>query len=130
MRSWIDCIFFFPWINIGGFISIAGYEIPDIVKGLKQLAAIGKIKSQVYLYYLIYLIPIFSVLTIIFGMKGKNTKMSGLVAGVLPIGLFIYALSQIGMNIFKGMAIGAWLTLLTAVAMLLAVLGIIKISAG
>jgi hypothetical protein len=50
--------FFFPWINVGGFISVAGYEIPDVAKGLAQLAAMGsetgKVDIQVYLYYLIY----------------------------------------------------------------------------
>jgi hypothetical protein len=125
--------FFFPWISIGGFISIAGYEIPDIAKGLGQLAAMGsktgKVDPQVYLYYLIYLIPIFSVLTIILGIADKSTKATGLIAGAVPIAALIYALSQTGSDTFEGMAIGAWLTLLTAIAMLLAVVGIIKMPA-
>ena len=125
--------FFFPWISIGGFISFAGYEIPDIAKGLGQFAALGsrtgKVDPQIYLYYLLYLIPIFSVLTIIFGMTDKTTKITGLIAGTTPIAALIYALSQIGSDTFEGMAIGAWLTLLTAIAMLLAVAGIIKMPA-
>ena len=126
--------FFLPWISIGGFISFAGYEIPNTAKGLGQFAAAmgsrtGKVDPQVYLYYLIYLMPIFSVLTIIFGMAGISTKATGLIAGAVPIVALIYALSQRGLDTFEVMAIGAWLTLLTAIAMLLAVVGIIKMPA-
>lgn len=124
--------FFFPWITIGGLISISGYQIPDIVKGFGQLAAIGgtgKTDPRVYLFYLIYLIPIFSALTIVFAMTDKSTKASGFIAGVAPIAALIYSLSEAGTNTFEGMAIGAWLTLLTAIAMLSAVFGLIKMPA-
>lgn len=125
--------FFFPWVSIGGFISISGYEIPDIAKGFGQLAALGsqtgKTDPRIYLFYLIYLIPIFSVLTLIFGLTNNNTKFTAFVSGIVPIAALFYALSQAGMDIFEGMAIGAWLTLLVAIAMILSLLGLIRMPA-
>jgi len=124
------CVLFPPWVNIGGFINIAGYQIPDIIKGLGQFAAMGsktqRVDPQVYLFYLIYLIPIFSIITIILGITGKNTKVIGFITGLIPIVAMIYALTQAGTNVFAGMAIGAYLTLLGAIAMILAVFGFIK----
>ncbi len=120
-------------MNIGGFIKIAGYEIPDIVKGLGQFAAMGskirRVDPQVYFFYLIYLMPIFSVLTIILGVTDKNTKVTGLVAGVMPIAALVYGLSQAGTVVFENMAIGAYLTLLTAMAMILSAFRVIKMPA-
>lgn len=133
--------FFFPWVSaMGGLISYAGYEIPDIVKEMAYLAAMAsgaeKPDYLVYLSYLIYLMPIFSVLTIIFGVTGKSTKVTGFIAGLVPIAVFVsvfgYTLTQTQTDLdtlFAGMAIGAWLTLFVAVAMLLAVVGIIKMPA-
>ena len=42
----LDCIcaaglivfFFFPWVTIGGVISVPGYKIPEIAGGVKQMA--------------------------------------------------------------------------------------------
>lgn len=139
--------FFLPWINIAGFISVSGYELPDVVKGFGQLAALGsktgKSGLQSYFFYLVYLIPIFSALTIYYGVTDEDKKVTGLIAdivpfselfkvtgliaAIVPISLLFYALIKMGTDVFDGMAIGAWLTLATAIAMLLSVYGIIKL---
>lgn len=131
--------FFFPWIQIGDVISInlKGYEIPDIAdyvaKGMGQFKTLfddkasGSRESWVFWYYLIYLIPVFSVATIVLGFLGKNVKVAGLLAAAVPIGWFIYALIKIGSDLLGMMTLGAYLTLLCAILMILAVVEVLKI---
>jgi hypothetical protein len=85
-----------------------------------------RIDPQVYLFYLIYLIPIFSIITILLEITDKNTKVAGFIAGLIPIVAMIYALTQAGTNVFAGMAIGAYLTLVGAIAMILVIFGFIN----
>ncbi len=129
--------FFFPWLKIGDIVSVSltGYQIPDIAehiaKGIGQfkglLGGSGSTDPRAFWYYLIYLIPVFSVVTIILGIMGKNIKATGFLAGAVPIGWFIYALIKMGADLFKIMTIGAYLTLLCAIIMILAVVDIINI---
>jgi len=131
-------LFFLPWLEIGGdfaSLSVKGYQIPDIAhdigKGVEQfkglLGGSGKTDPQVFWYYLIYLIPVFSVITIILGIMGKNVKATGFLAGATAIGWFIYALIKMGTDLFDIMTVGAYLTLLCAIIMILAVVEVIKI---
>jgi len=119
--------FFFPWMNIGGLIKFSGYEIPDAVKTLGQFAAsfgeTTKMNPKVHLFYLLYLIPIFSVITIILNIKGREPKYAGLVAAAVPIVSLIYFVYEIGSEILDGLAIGAYLTLFTAFGMIYATVG-------
>jgi hypothetical protein len=129
--------FFLPWLQIGETISISrkGYQIPnlahDIGKGIGQfkglLGGSGSTDPQVFWYYLIYLIPVFSVITIILGIMGKNVKATGFLAAAVSIGWFIYALIKMGTDLFKIMTFGAYLTLICAILMILAVVELIKI---
>ena len=129
--------FFLPWLKIGDRLSISlkGYEIPDIAehigKGIGQfkglLGGSGNTDPRVFWYYLIYLIPVFSVITIILGVMGKNVKATGFLAAAVPIGWFIYALIKMGTDLFKIMTFGAYLTLLCAIIMILAVVELIKL---
>ena len=129
--------FFLPWLQIGETISISrkGYQIPnlahDIGKGIGQfkglLGGSGNTDPRVFWYYLIYLIPVFSVITIILGIMGKNVKATGFLAAAVPIGWFIYALIKMGTDLFNIMTFGAYLTLLCAIIMILAVVELIKI---
>ena len=129
--------FFLPWLKIGGDLSVSltGYQIPDLAehigKGIGQfkglLGGSGNTDPRVFWYYLIYLIPVFSVITIILGIMGKNVKAPGFLAAAVPIGWFIYALIKMGADLFKIMTFGAYLTLICAIIMILAVVEIIKI---
>jgi hypothetical protein len=129
--------FFLPWLQIGETISISrkGYQIPnlahDIGKGIGQfkglLGGSENTDPQVFWYYLIYLIPVFSVITIILGIMGKNVKATGFLAAAVPIGWFIYALIKLRTDLFKIMTFGAYLTLACAIIMILAVVELIKI---
>ncbi|MFG1496634.1 hypothetical protein ABMA57_08370 [Saccharospirillum sp. HFRX-1] len=125
--------FFLPWINIGGFLSFSGYEIVELSQGLNQFAALGNQSGSpdpsLYFFYLVYLIPIFAVLTVILNAYQKNSRVAAIVAGVVPFLFLVYGFTQGGSDIIQGMAIGSWLTLLAATALLLAVFGVIKLPA-
>jgi hypothetical protein len=130
-------LFFLPWFQVGDTLSISlrGYQIPnlahDIGKGIGQFKSLfgesGKTDSWVFWYYLIYLLPVFSLITIILGSMGKNVKATGFLTAAVPIGWFIYAVIKLGTDLFKIMTFGAYLTLLCAILMILAVVELIKI---
>ena len=130
-------LFFFPWIQIGDVVSITlkGYEIPDlaehVAKGVGQFKSLFNENANreiwVFWYYLIYLIPVFSVATVVLGILGKNVKVTGLLTAAVPIGWFIYALIKIGSDLFGMMTLGAYLTLLCAILMILAVVEVLQI---
>ncbi|MCK4909614.1 MAG: hypothetical protein KAS70_06920 [Planctomycetes bacterium] len=120
--SLIVC-FFMPWVSLGGLISFSGYQIPDLVKGVSSLVSAFSDEPQpmnkkLYILYLLYLIPICSVTTIVLGRKGISSRISSLFAGLTPLAAFTYCLSKSGTDIFEGMAIGAWLTIIAAVGIL------------
>jgi len=108
--------FFFPWINIAGFIKVAGYEIPDATKSLGQLAQVlgetGRMNPKVHLLYLLYLIPICSAVTIFLNAKGRDSRMAGLAAASIPIFMLIFMIFEVGTEILEGIASGVYLTLL------------------
>lgn len=130
--------FFLPWIQMGGVVSVVlkGYEIPDLAdylaKGIGQFKGLldgnSNRESWVFWYYTFYLIPVFSVVTIILGLIGKNVKVTGILAAIVPIGWCIYALIKIGGDLFDILTFGAYLTLGCAVLMVLAVVDVLHIA--
>ena len=56
-------------------------------------------------------------------MKGREAKYAGLVAAAVPIVSLIYFVYEIGSEILYGLAIGAYLTLFTAIGMIYVTFG-------
>jgi len=113
--------FFFPWANLGGFMSVAGYQIPDKVKGLGQFASFvdGKQKTdpRIFIYYALYLIPILGALVITINLSGGSGKPLAFILGALPIVFLVFLISEAGSDVFQFLAIGAWLTIAAGVSM-------------
>jgi len=57
----------------------------------------------------------------------KNTKLIGFNAGIVPIFASLYVIGLGGTAVFKFMAVGAYLTFLTAIAMILSVFEVIRL---
>lgn len=118
--------FFYPWIWIGEAkrpVFFAGYRIPNLGKELEAATFTG---FGGLLLYLVYLLPILSVIIIILGIMKKDSKIPSLLAGILPVVYFSYVIGQVGIGVFKGIAPGAYLTLMTGIVMILSALNIIK----
>jgi len=103
--------FFLPWAQFMG-MSASGYNL-------------GEFGSYANL---VWLIPGFSVLLIYLGVAGKNLKLIGVITGLLPFLGFLYALTELGGDIFHVLGIGAYLTMLSALILILASLGVLKTS--
>ena len=116
--------FFLPWVSFMG-LSAAGYSI---VGTLNNLLAIGGESApwQVYLIYLVPLAAIGVLVTDYLKTDEKIARIVAIIAGVIPIAGIIYLLIQSGGEGFQVLAMGAYLTILAAIGMLLATFGIVK----
>jgi hypothetical protein len=128
--------FFLPWVNIGGIISVSGFDAIRAVNNLAEMAdalnGLGGNSStmpDVSAIYGLYLIPISAVGVVVADMRGANTKALSLIAGALPILALLYALSKMGGDMFEGMGIGAYLTVGGGIGLLAAGLGLIRFQA-
>lgn len=102
--------FFLPWGQVFGF-GLSGY-------GLTKLGSYGS---------LAWLIPLFSTLVIIIGLNEGDQKLLAMATGSLPwIGL-VYGLAKAGDDLFHVLAIGAYLTLLSATGLILSAVGVIAV---
>ena len=102
--------FFFPWLQMFGF-GLSGF-------GLAQLSSYAG---------LAWLIPVFSAITIGAGLAGKSQRAVGLITGALPITYLLYGLNEMGADIFHTLGIGAYLTLIAGIVLILSSLGAIRI---
>ncbi|MBC8427231.1 MAG: hypothetical protein H8E00_01085 [Deltaproteobacteria bacterium] len=105
--------FFLPWGKLF-FAAVSGYDLAANVGGEAKIA---------------WLIPLSSIALIIVAFSGSNTntdnlgRVSSIIVGALPfIGLF-YVLSQVGTDIFEVLAIGAYLSLIIGLILILAGFG-------
>jgi len=105
--------FFLPWGQVFGF-GLSGH-------GLTKMGSYGT---------LAWLIPLFSTLVIIIGLNEGDQKLLGMATGSLPwIGL-VYGLAKAGDDLFHVLAIGAYLTLLSATGLILSAAGMITVPAN
>ena len=130
--------FFLPWVSIGGLLTIHGYKIPDIVQALSglgsSLAEMGNETGQAsqgtpavtYAIYGLYLIPLLAVYFLVRAGTGKSTKGVGLAAGLLPVAAFAFVFIKGGMGALKVLGFGAFLTIASAIGLLLYVTGVVK----
>ena len=116
--------FFLPWVSFMG-LSAAGYSI---VGTLNNFLAIGG-ESAPWQVYLIFLVPLAAVGVLVTDFLKTDEKIArivAIVAGVIPVAGIIYLLIQSEGEGFKVLAMGAYLTVIAAIVMLLAVFGIVK----
>lgn len=78
--------FFFPWITLLGSKVLAGYQMLHITKELKQEISL----SGELFCYLVYLLPIFSITILLLGILGRRNKILIGMTGILPLGFFAY----------------------------------------
>jgi len=125
--------FFFPWVSFGGIFNVSGFQIPDIITKLYSFFSgmSGQAPTpnpRLYFSYLVYLIPLSCVMILVRGANNKDARPWCVVAGLAPFAILLYSLATNGANTFRHMAVGAWLTLGGAIAMLLCVAGVLKLN--
>lgn len=121
--------FFLPWVKLGG--SFAGYEIPDIASAVGKATSLrswtGKFDINVYFVYSLFLIPISAVAIMVLAFQRKDVRPAAWIAAAMPLAAIVYGLIRLGLDIFPRIGVGGWLTVATAVVMLLALLNVIKL---
>ena len=121
--------FFMPWVSYdAGFIQVqaSGASIPGTINSLGSVAG----ESAPWSVYLVYLVPLTAIGVLVTDFLKTDEKIARIVtivAGVLPLAGLIYVLIEAGSIAFSFLGIGMYLTILAAIAMLLAVFGVIKI---
>lgn len=120
--------FFLPWTTFGGLITVTGYNFPIAMHGFSSLAsAFDKDKEvtiQIY-YFMVYLIPILAITILAMDLKGGNTKIISIITGSLLIITFLKISS--GRDLFTSMGIGAYLTIIAAIGLLLVAFNVINL---
>lgn len=130
--------FFVPWVNLGP-ITFSGYEIPQLVDSLVGLKSFGQgyrdanLEAAVGLFYLLYLIPILALAAIIFTLYGVGNRTlskiagwSAIGAGILPLIALMIVLFAVGGDLFSALSLGAYLLILSGIALVLSAFGLIK----
>jgi hypothetical protein len=79
--------FFLPWVSIGGFITVSGFDAIKAVKNLAEMAgsfkALGDSSSpstDVGAIYGLYLIPLSAAGVVVADLRGASTKVLSLIA--------------------------------------------------
>jgi hypothetical protein len=79
---------------------------------------------------LLFLVPLCAAAVVVMGVLGKDYRIPALVAGGMPVAGFVYGLLRAGTDLFPRLALGGWLTIAAGAAILLAVLGVLKLGRG
>ena len=87
--------FLSPWVNLLG-ADISGL---DIQKNFPS-------------HRLVWLLPVFAGATIFINLAGQKTDLIRRLAGLCPFVILVYALNELGSQLFQSIAIGGWLALL------------------
>lgn len=95
--------FFLPWSNV----------ILGNLSGFRLVAEGGG------KFVLLWSIPIFSALTIFAGITQRHQRIAALLTGALPLCVLAYSLHQIGSELLQFLGLGAWLSLVFGLALLI-----------
>lgn len=122
--------FFLPWVSFGGIINVSGYNLTRAVDALESLAGMAQslgadgaqaeLPAKIKLLYLVYLVPVAAAAVLYLDFNGKSTKIASLIGGALPVLGFAYGFVESGVEMFDFLAIGAVLTGLAGVGLLVA----------
>ena len=115
---------------LGGVMFVAFFMPWTIVSGMQVVTLGAKMDPTAYV---LLLIPICAAVLAYFGFSGhKKTNMMSMVAGAVPLGLFLIVLIKGISNggsfgdIVGWLGLGIWLTTITAIGCVLVGMGVIK----
>lgn len=86
--------FFLPWINFLG-ASLNGVSIQKNFES----------------YRMIWLIPILAGVAFVLNVAGQKSAIVRRIAGLCPFAVLVYALNNVGGQLFEAMECGAWIAL-------------------
>lgn len=122
--------FFFPWLSIGGFITISGAQLPEIGRGFAQVTSAFSPNtapsSEALLLNLVYLVPLLSIATIVMAVTGRDIKVIAQVTGGVTLAVFTVLILRTGLDLFKWLGLGAYLSILGGLGIILVARGLIK----
>lgn len=115
--------FFLPWLDFK-LIKFSGYEIPGrlstIINTTTYLSKSYSNEYYSFFFYTFYLIPIFALLAIIFAGLRYTTRIFSTLSALVAVFLFIFfSFSENSKVIFETLSVGAYLTLLLSITILL-----------
>ena len=86
--------FFLPWINFLGN-SLNGFSIQNNFES----------------YRIVWLIPILAAIALALNMAGQKTSVIRRLAGLCPFAILVYALNNVGGQLFQAIEFGGWFAL-------------------
>ena len=107
--------FLLPWVSLGPFGSISGYDIPkfaEIASGMGRSFQRGEAASGTQFYYILYLIPLLSCYLLYGEYKKKNKFFNPVKIIIFLLTAFVvFKLSTMGKGgLFEKAGIGLWIT--------------------
>lgn len=119
--------FFLPWFGAGPF-SVSGYTLTTIPSVLNAASSSSGVRtdSSIGLLYIVWLVPILSIITLALGLTGRSPRAMAIVTGVVTLLMFLFVFIAGGGDVFKVLGIGSYLTILAAIGLILAAIGVIK----
>jgi hypothetical protein len=121
---------FLPWVAVGPE-SVSGFDLIKATFEAESEAGLGSALDAEggWLVYVLYAIPVFALLTLIVGLGRGPSNIFAIIAGAAPWVLILYPVVQgtaaFG-DMFQGMGIGGYATLLIGVLLVLNGLGILR----
>ncbi|MEO5947174.1 MAG: hypothetical protein ABIP79_10200 [Chitinophagaceae bacterium] len=138
-KKWLHIIFgigllitfFFPWVNWDE-IAVYGFDMPMGNFFKKSVAAFGPVNPFPQLnftFYIFWLIPVLIVVAIFISLKNKKNNLPAFIAGTLSLALVcvFYLFTKIiisfgiGSNVFQMLQISSYITVVTALGLILTV---------
>lgn len=124
--------FFLPWLGLFGQ-PVSGYEILrgtlDLDGQMGDLASYGDVDGG-WVVYVFWAIPVGIVLTVVTGLAGLGSRLFALLTGLAPLILLGLAAADVGerfSELFRFFEIGLWATLVLALLLILAGLGLLRL---
>ena len=92
--------FFMPWISFLG-TTLNGFAIQKNFES----------------YRIIWLIPLLAIISLVLNIAAQKTDMIRRLAGLCPFAILVYALNNLGGNLFQAMQFGGWIALAAGAAL-------------
>ncbi len=126
--------FFLPWIATGGVgPSVSGYELLEgTLQARDQMSGLGSFNDLEggWLVYVFWAIPAGIILTFVTGLLGARSRLFAFLTGLAPLVLLGVVVADLGSyagEIFRFFEIGLWATLVLALLLLFAGLGLLRL---
>jgi hypothetical protein len=106
--------FFMPWVD-AMITSVSGFELPQAVNDLMDMAGED---DGAGILYILYLIPLLSLVFLVLTAMNKNTKIFGLVTGVVALLIQIVMMIKGGSMLTDSLQFGFYLSGISALIIL------------